>query len=57
LQQGNSSMVQLGGEVHFNKIGRLTGYPLPQLYAAPLRGAEPKPADSRIGWVAWYQTG
>lgn len=26
LQQGNSSMVQLGGEVHFNKIGRLTGY-------------------------------
>lgn len=26
LQLGNSSMVQLGGEVHFNKIGRLTGY-------------------------------
>ena len=26
LQQGNSNMVQLGGEVHFNKIGRLTGY-------------------------------
>lgn len=26
LQQGNSNMMQLGGEVHFNKIGRLTGY-------------------------------
>lgn len=26
LQLGNSAMVQLGAEVHFNKIGRLTGY-------------------------------
>lgn len=26
LQNDNSKMIQLGGEIHFNKMGRLTGY-------------------------------